>query len=159
MTLSCMARAPFQILVLPYRRHGVHVEYAIFKRADSGAWQGIAGGGEDRETPYDAAVRELKEEAEITTTTLLPLDAVGTVAVEHFRERHDWDPALRQIPEYAFGAAVDDATISLSIEHVEVAWLTFDEALARLSWESNRIALRELHNRLSATGVSVPSSA
>ena len=30
----------------------------------------------------------------------------------------------------------------LSSEHSEVAWLTFEEALGRLVWESNRIALR-----------------
>ena len=144
-----MARAPFQVLVLPYRRHGVHVEYAIFKRADNGAWQGIAGGGEDLESPHDAAVRELREEAGITTTALLQLGPVGTVSVENFPERQAWDAALRRIPEDAFGVAVDGRPISLSPEHTEVAWLTFEEALSRLSWDSNRIALRELHDRLS----------
>ena len=152
-----MARAPFQILVLPYRRQTDGLEYAIFRRADNDGWQGIAGGGEDLETPRDAAVREIQEEAGITATRLLHLDAVGTVSVEHFRERHAWDPALRQIPEYAFGVAVDESAISLSPEHLEVAWLTFEDALARLPWESNRIALRELHNRLSATsGTNLP---
>ena len=152
-----MARAPFQVLVLPYRRQSVRVEYAIFRRADNGVWQGITGGGEDHETPHDAAVREMQEEAGITTTGLLELDAVGMVGVEHFRERHAWDPALRQIPEYAFGVAVDGSAISLSLEHLEVAWLTFEEALVCLVWESNRSALRELHGRLSATsGANVP---
>jgi hypothetical protein len=73
-----MPRAPFQVLVLPYRRMGPHVEYAIFRRSDNDAWQGL----------------------------------------------------------------------SLSWEHCEVAWLTFEEALGRLEWESNRTALRELHERL-----------
>jgi dATP pyrophosphohydrolase len=145
-----MARAPFQVLVLPYRQRSTDIQYAIFRRADSGVWQGIAGGGEDHETPRDAAVREMQEEAGITTGRLLELDAVGTVPVEHFRERYAWDPALRQIPEYAFGVALDQSEVSLSLEHVEVAWLTFEEALARLRWESNRVALRELHTRLSA---------
>jgi dATP pyrophosphohydrolase len=155
-----MARAPFQVLVLPYRRQSVDIEYAIFRRADNGVWQGIAGGGEDHETPHDAAVREMQEEAGITTARLLELHAVGTVGVEHFRQRHAWDPALRQIPEYAFGVAVDESAISLSPEHLEVAWLTFEEALARLLWESNRIALRELHYRLSAApGTHLPRSA
>ena len=152
-----MARAPFQVLVLPYRRRRVDFEYAIFRRADDGVWQGISGGGDGQETPRDAAVREMQEEAGMTITGLLQLDAVGTVGVEHFRERHAWDPALRQIPEYAFGVAVDESEISLSPEHLEVAWLTFEEAQARLLWESNRIALRELHGRLCATaGGDVP---
>jgi len=151
-----MARAPFQILGLPYRRQGVRFEYAVFRRADNGVWQGIAGGGEADETPHDAGVRGVHEEAGITTTALLPLNAVGAVGVEHFRERHSWDPALRQIPEFAFGVAVDGSAISLSAEHLEVAWLTFEEALGRLMWESNRVALRELHGRLSATSEDGP---
>ena len=40
-----MARAPFQILVFPYRRRGDKFEFALFRRADDGYWQGIAGGG------------------------------------------------------------------------------------------------------------------
>jgi len=154
-----MARAPFQVLVLPYRRQSVGFEYAIFRRADTGVWQGIAGGGEDHETPRDAAVREMEEEAGITTTRVLELNAVGTVAVEHFRQRHAWDSALRQIPEYAFGVGVDETELALSPEHLEVAWLTFEEALARLRWESNRVALRELDHRLCGTsGTSSPRS-
>src|SRR5262249_55905464 len=127
------------------------------RRADNGVWQGIAGGGEDHETPHDAAVREMQEEAGITTAGLLPLDAVGSVRVENFRERQAWDPPLRQMPEDAFGGGVDGWEISLAHEHLEVAWLTFEEALARLVWESNRIALRELNGRLSATsGANLP---
>ena len=126
------------------------VEYAAFRRADNDAWQGIAGGGENDETPRDAAIREMREEAGITTTdTLRQLDAVGMIGVEHFRDRRSWDPGVREIPEYAFGMAVDGSDISLSSEHWEIAWLTFEEALVRLEWESNRIALRELHDRLS----------
>jgi dATP pyrophosphohydrolase len=54
-----MARAPFQVLVLPYRRRpDGALEYALFQRADSGVWQAIAGGGENLETPEAAAARE-----------------------------------------------------------------------------------------------------
>ena len=40
-----MTRSPFQVLVFPYRfPPGGGVEYAVFKRADLGFWQGISGG-------------------------------------------------------------------------------------------------------------------
>ena len=43
-----MARAPFQILVYPYRKfENGQIEYALMKRSDEGYWQAIAGGGED----------------------------------------------------------------------------------------------------------------
>lgn len=61
-----MARAPFQIFVLPFRIVGrERFEYALFKRRDAADWQGIAGGGEDSETPLVAAKREAFEEARI----------------------------------------------------------------------------------------------
>jgi len=49
-----MARAPFQVLVYPYRkRNENHREYALLRRADDGTWQGVAGGGEVGEKPID----------------------------------------------------------------------------------------------------------
>jgi dATP pyrophosphohydrolase len=51
-----LARAPFQILVFPYcKDDSGKIQYAIFSRADYFCWQGIAGGGEDKETPLEAA--------------------------------------------------------------------------------------------------------
>ncbi|HDL04546.1 MAG TPA: hypothetical protein ENH25_10500 [candidate division Zixibacteria bacterium] len=56
-----MARAPFQVLVIPYYKdENGNIVYAVFKRRpDNGDfWQPIAGGGEDDETPLQAACRE-----------------------------------------------------------------------------------------------------
>jgi dATP pyrophosphohydrolase len=52
-----MPRAPFQIVVIPFRVVGTQYEYAIFRRADHAVWQWIAGGGEDSESPLAAARR------------------------------------------------------------------------------------------------------
>ncbi len=61
-----MPRAPFQILVLPYRKIAEAFEFAVFSRSDYACWQGIAGGGEEGETPMEAAQREAREEAGIS---------------------------------------------------------------------------------------------
>lgn len=53
-----MSRAPFQILVFLRRVINDEIEYLLLRRADSGVWQGIAGGGEDDEGPEDAATGE-----------------------------------------------------------------------------------------------------
>ena len=59
-----MARAPFQNLVLLFHREpDASLRYAVFRRADRDAWQGIAGGGEESEVPEQAARREAAEEA------------------------------------------------------------------------------------------------
>ena len=41
-----MPRAPFQVLVLPYRKSAEAFEFAVFHRSDDACRQGIAGGGE-----------------------------------------------------------------------------------------------------------------
>lgn len=40
-------RAAFQILAIPYRVVDGRPLFCVFRRADSGQWQFIAGGGED----------------------------------------------------------------------------------------------------------------
>jgi hypothetical protein len=52
-------RAPFNVLVYPYHRlPDGELKYALFKRSDEGWWQAMAGGGEGKETPQQAAKRE-----------------------------------------------------------------------------------------------------
>ena len=52
------------------------------------------------------------------------------------------------IPEYAFGARVDDAELTLSHEHTEYGRFTLDAAAKAVQWDSNRTALWELDHRL-----------
>lgn len=42
-----MARAQYQVLVIPYYMENDSAQYYIFERRDMGIWQSIAGGGED----------------------------------------------------------------------------------------------------------------
>jgi dATP pyrophosphohydrolase len=59
-----------------------------------------------------------------------------------------WGPDVLVIPEYAFGARVDDAELTLSHEHTEYSWFTLDDAAKAVQWDSNRTALWELDHRL-----------
>ena len=61
-----LARAKYQVLVIPYHIENGNVKYCIFKRNDMKVWQFIAGGGEDEdETIIISAKREAYEEANI----------------------------------------------------------------------------------------------
>jgi dATP pyrophosphohydrolase len=149
-----MPRAPFQVLVLPYRRRsdGVY-EFAIFRRADADIWQGLAGGGEDDETPEQAARREGLEEAGIPLDALYrALDARASVPVTAFRDSHRWGEAVYVIPEHAFGVDVGDRPLRLSVEHTEVRWVHSAEAQRLVRFDSNRVALWELHQKLRGLG-------
>ncbi len=60
-------RAPFQVLVIPFKKEDNDFLYGVFLRKDLKIWQFIAGGGEDYDKSiYEAARREAYEEAGIT---------------------------------------------------------------------------------------------
>jgi len=84
-----MARAPFQVLILPFRQAADgDWQYGVLRRSDE-YWQGIAGGGEDGEAPLEAAMREMEEEAgwRAAEVVLYELDTRDTVPADCFGAR------------------------------------------------------------------------
>ena len=145
-------RMPFQVLVIPYRRIASGIRYAAFLRADSSVWQFIAGGGSRGESRLQAARREAEEEAGIPQgAEYLGLQSVASIPAHHFRARRYWPRDLSEVPEYCFAVNVDSLRIRLSPEHSRADWLRFGECMERLHWQSNRVALCELHERLGGT--------
>lgn len=146
-----MARAPFQCLIIPFRIENNVSKFAIFKRADMGIWQFIAGGGEDKETPLEAAKRECFEEAAIPLNTVLyKLDAITTIPAEIYSEEYkkNWGKNCFVIKEYAFAFKITEDIIKISDEHSEFKWVTYDEAISLLKYDSNKTALTELKARI-----------
>jgi len=141
-------RAPFQVLVLPYRHEASSLEVAVFHRADANVWQFISGGGDMGETIEEAARREANEEGGIPpTANYQRLDTTTTIPACCFAAWPTWDPDLLVVPEHAFGVEVE--SIALSSEHRAHEWLGYDDAMRRLLFDSNKTALWELHERLS----------
>ena len=152
-----MARAPFQVLVLPFRKLSSNIyEYALFRRSDAGYWQGIAGGGEDEESSLEAAHREAFEEAGIPLCApLFRLQTIAYVPAVSFRDHKLWRSDLFVIPEYYF--AVETAVpIRISPEHSEMMWFRYEECQERLHWDSNKTALWELNERLETGELPAP---
>lgn len=145
-----MARAPLQILVLPFRKNKKgKLEFSVFKRADEKFWQGIAGGGEDNETPLETVKREAFEEANIPVDSkFFPLQFKGNVPVNAFAASKYWPKDLYVIPEHYFAVECNEIEIVLSHEHTEYRWVSYEEAVKLLKWDSNQTALWELNQRL-----------
>jgi len=144
-----VVRAPFNVLVIPFLRHGDDaLLYCVLRRADEGWWQWIAGGGEDDETPIAAAQRETMEQASLTGP-FFALSSQARVPVNAFSARNHWPADLYVIPEHHFAVAARSREIKLSQEHSEFRWLPYNEAFALLRWQSNQTALWELAERLS----------
>lgn len=148
-----MARAPFNVHVLPYRIKNGEISYAILRRADIGIWQGIAGGGEDAETIIEAARRESNEECGISHhAEFLKLSSITPIPVINFAESYRWGEDVYVIPQHAFGVEIGDHEICLSSEHTEYKWLSFDKAHAQLHYHNNQNDLWELNQRLRGKG-------
>ena len=142
-------RAPFQVLVIPYKIINNEILYGIFLRSDMKVWQTISGGGEDDESPIEAAKREANEEAGIDyNANYIKLDCTCTIPVEFITGNFTWGKDVYVLNEYTFGVDVTDKNIVLSDEHDDVKWLTYDEAKKVLEWDSNKSALWELNKRL-----------
>ncbi len=147
-----MARANFQVLVLPFARENGRLTFGVLRRADMGIWQFVSGGGEDDETPRQAALRELREETGFCAGKLYALDTCCSIPVNCFRkeDRARWGEDCFVVTEYAFAVEVPRKNLVLSHEHSECAWLPGEEAKKVLKYDSNRTALWELQERIAA---------
>ena len=133
----------------PYRIVDGTPLFCIFRRADSSYWQFIAGGGENGETPIEAAKRETIEEIGVKPNNIKQLTCIAYVPAEVIAEsrRQHWDKNTYVIPEYSFAFECDLEPL-LSNEHTEYKWLTYDEARKLLKWDSNKVAMYEINCQL-----------
>jgi dATP pyrophosphohydrolase len=115
-----MARAKYQVLVIPfYIEEGV-IQYCIFRRSDRDIWQFIAGGGEDEDSSIiESAKREAFEEGRISADSdYYRLDSCCSIPAICFKDAETvWGRDCFVIPEYAFGVKIEDKSLSLSHEH------------------------------------------
>ena len=146
-----MARAKYQVLVLPYKKHNDKILYCIFKRSDVDAWQFVAGGGEAEDaSPLISAKREAYEEANIPVEAKYDeLETVCSISTEGFKKaRLVWGETCLVIPEYCFAVEITDTQIMISNEHTNFEWVDYQTALQRLKYDSNKVALWELDNKI-----------
>jgi dihydroneopterin triphosphate diphosphatase len=147
-----MPRAPFNVHVIPFRKTGDRIEYAILKRP-AGIWQGIGGGGEDNEFHLTAARRETFEESGIPQDAeFIRLDSVTPIPVVYFTGDFDWGDDVYVIPQYAFGVNAESHAIRLSSEHNEYRWLPYKKAYDLLHYHNTKHDLWELNQRLKGRG-------
>ncbi len=146
-----MARAKYQVLVLPFLRTGDERKYCVFKRRDMGIWQFVSGGGEETdESVLYSARREAFEEAGISyERNCFPLETRASLPSYLFPfATAIWGRDLLVVPEYAFAVETPDERVILSDEHTEYRWVSYDEAMQLLYFDSNKTALWELDSKL-----------
>jgi len=129
-----------------YYEGGGGVEYLLL-HYPSGHFDFPKGNLEPGEAPEAAALREVKEET-----------GLDVELVEGFREEVEYVyyRGGRRVRKKVifFLAKARTKEVKLSWEHVGYAWLPFDKALARLTYDSSRRVLAKAHRHLRLLGAS-----
>ena len=136
-------RAPFQVLIFPFIKDQNEYHYCLFRRADLNIWQAIAGGGQNSETPLEAAKRESFEEALINpNSNFIRLSSLTTIPAVSIKGLL-WNDIV-MIPEIAFAVELESKNIKIGQEHAEYQWNTYEKAKTKLKYDSNKSALWEI---------------
>jgi diadenosine hexaphosphate hydrolase (ATP-forming) len=110
----------------------------VTSKKQPGFWIFPKGHVEPGETPAEAGVRETQEEAGVTGDLLGPVGAPL---------EYDWNGKRYSVQYFLIRATAE----SPATDGREVAWLPFDRALERLSFENTGRLLREAQSRMQGT--------
>jgi dihydroneopterin triphosphate diphosphatase len=136
-------RRPESVLIVIYTADAEFL--LIERRKPPGFWQSVTGSLEWGETAQHAAAREVLEETGITAGELTDLHLSQTYEIWPSFGRV-YAPGVTHNLEHAFAlrlAARVPVTLSAR-EHVQYLWLAAIEALAMVSSETNRAAIKHL---------------
>lgn len=138
-------KTPISVLVLI---HTPQLQVLIMERADKpGYWQSVTGSIEANETPYQAAIREVKEETGLNALNYVFEDWQTSQVYEIFPHwRHRYAPGVTQNTEHLFGLCLPSPlTMHLSPrEHTGYAWVDWRIAAQRVFSWTNVEALKYL---------------
>jgi dATP pyrophosphohydrolase len=113
-----------------------------------GTWQTVSGRIEEGEKAWQAALRELKEEAGLTPIEFYQLDYVETFYIAA-------DDTLWQRP--GFCAIVErDEAVKLNEEHDDFRWVAREKVDESFMWPGERAAIGELCREILDNGRAKP---
>ena len=126
-----------------YRNTDAGPVYLMLKRSTGKyyehLWQGVAGKIEKGETAGQTVIRELKEETGKNPVKMFAADYIASF----YDARKD---RIQMVP--IFGIEVENSEVQLSEEHSEYKWVSFEEALALLTWKGQKEGLRTVHDEI-----------
>lgn len=138
-------KVPVSALVLI---HTADLDVLIMERADkAGFWQSVTGSIEAGETPYDAAVREVKEETGLDALAFDFQDWQVNNTYEIYPHwRYRYADGVTENVEHQFGLLLPKAqAVTLAPnEHVRYEWVNWREAAQRVFSWTNVDALQRL---------------
>jgi dATP pyrophosphohydrolase len=128
--------------------HTPDLQVMIMERADkAGFWQSVTGSVEDNETPYLAAIREVKEETGLNALDFDFQDWHANNTYEIYPHwRHRYEPGVTENIEHLFALSLPKplpVTLAPN-EHTRYEWVDWREAAKRVFSWTNVDALKRL---------------
>lgn len=114
----------------------------LLLRYAAGHWDFAKGHIEPGEDKKQTALRELHEEAGISATLMSDFEYSFSYAFEH----HSGE--MRKKTVYFFIGCASSMQVQLSDEHIDYAWLSYHDALTRLTYENAQILLAQVEQEL-----------
>ena len=128
----------FSAGVIIFYKKGDELEYLLL-HYPSGHWEFPKGKLEENETKEEAAVRELFEETGLKTT-IIP--GFQDSFIYHFKDFHH---EQNEKTVYFFVGEVQNKEVILSHEHHDHVWLSYHDALDRLTYENAKKIFKKAH--------------
>lgn len=138
-------KRPFSVLVVIYAQETQRV-LMLKRRDDPDFWQSVTGSLEAGETPYQTALREVKEEVgiDIIKENLTLVDCHRHVFFEIFAHfRHRYAPDVTHCQEHWFVLALPHERAITLTEHTQYQWLDAPLAAKLTKSASNQHAIEE----------------
>ena len=113
------------VLIIVYTEN-VNQILMLQRRDDPSFWQSVTGSLEENESPYQAAIREVKEETgiDIKRENLTLIDCYQSVEFEIFPHfRYKYAPNVTHCKEHWFLLELPDERVPVLTEHLAYQWL------------------------------------
>ena len=123
-----------------FRSDGPKHKIAVIRTSEEGRWQLPKGIVDQGETPEQAAVREVSEEAGLKCKIVEPIDTIEDWFVASYdgpKKRYHKKVSF-YLMEFISGDVADH-----DHEVTEARWVTFDDALAMLSFQNEKAVVEK----------------
>ncbi|MBI3632330.1 MAG: NUDIX domain-containing protein [Candidatus Vogelbacteria bacterium] len=128
-----------KVQVIIFRRIGNRVEILLLQRASDETWQPVTGGVEEGESYLNGATRETIEE---TGLTLFVKIVEGIYSFSFKNPEGHRRAGLVTEEVFAFEAPISFKP-TLSQEHINFMWVSPEEAVKKLKFENQKMAMNK----------------